>query len=815
MPPCCGPAVGSIAQSLMLGKYFHLGAFLPPVLSLVRRSPPPKRSPPDEVVGDPWFSAGRFSWLLGFLIIASFPQVIFGTETFYFSDFSGYGFPLAHYTRQSFWHGCLPLWNPLSCCGLPFLAQWNTQTLYPPSIFYFILPLSWALGAYCLLHLFFAGLGMFFLARHLSRNGLAASLAGLVFAFNGITWQSLMWPAGICSLAWMPWVVLCAELAWQRGGRWLMLAAGVGAMQILSGTPEVIILTGVIAGTFWIVRLMSPPAPRPRLIIRGLIVAGIVAGLSAPQLFPFIDLLARSQRNSGYGSAMNSMAPSALANFLLPLFNCYQSAVGGYVFQNGQNYFSSFFVGLATLAFVLIGVVKIRTRAVWILTFLTVWSLALAMGSNSEIYALLRQAVPALGLMRYPVKFVMMTTFTLPLLAACGLGWFRVCQARDHVAALKLLLVMGGSLCAVGMVALFIAGRHPDPSLGFSAILANSFARCVFLILICGCIGALGRAGNVAGQRWLKCAFLLLVWLDLFKHITPLAPAVNRHVYDIKPSARSSALPVDLPLGQKRALVVESSSMPRPGDESAAAYVRARRFASAGNLNLLDQVPKADGFFPLEISEMADIDSFLNLATDGPSPLEDFLGIADLFNSEASAEWRSRRSGLPLITIGQQPVYVTASNAYWRVTQSDFDSRQLVFLPLAAQSQTLATRSTNSAVLSFQVSAQAITADVQSDRPAMVVIAQAYYHNWKACVDGRPVPLWRANYAFQALEVPPGRHRVGLVYDDQCFVWGCVIALLTLVGGAGRVFLGWRRLPAAVFPVSPGSRPALRRKGCP
>ena len=72
---------------------------------------------------------GRFALLLGLLIVATFPGVLLGGTTFIIRDFGLFGYPLAYFHRQSFWRGELPLWNPLSHCGLPFLAQWNTLTL--------------------------------------------------------------------------------------------------------------------------------------------------------------------------------------------------------------------------------------------------------------------------------------------------------------------------------------------------------------------------------------------------------------------------------------------------------------------------------------------------------------------------------------------------------------------------------------------------------------------------------------------------------------------------------------------------------------
>ena len=64
----------------------------------------------------------------------------------------------------------------------------------------------------------------------------------------------------------------------------------------------------------------------------------------------------------------------------------------------------------------------------------------------------------------------------------------------------------------------------------------------------------------------------------------------------------------------------------------------------------------------------------------------------------------------------------------------------------------------------------------------MLVAAQTYYHPWHAYVDGQPVRLWRANYAFQAVVIPAGAHQVRLVYEDRRFNFGAVVSLATLAG---------------------------------
>ena len=79
----------------------------------------------------------------------------------------------------------------------------------------------------------------------------------------------------------------------------------------------------------------------------------------------------------------------------------------------------------------------------------------------------------------------------------------------------------------------------------------------------------------------------------------------------------------------------------------------------------------------------------------------------------------------------------------------------------------------------------------------MVVVAQAYYHPWRATMDGRSAHLWRANHAFQAMEVPAGRHRVQLVYRDRSLRLGVFVSVATLLA----LVIAWFRLSKEVRPT--------------
>src|SRR5213594_409506 len=193
-----------------------------------------------------WLNARRFGIAVVLAIAAVYPGVIIGTQTFVFRDFSIFSYPNAFYHRQCFWQGEIPLWNPLNNCGIPFLAQWNTMTLYPLSLIYLLLPMPWSLHIFCLLHLVLGAVGMFSLASRWTGSHLAGVGAGISFGFCGLMLIALIWPNIIAVFGWMPWVILTVEQGWKEGGVRIWIAAFVAALQMLAGMPEYTLFTWII-----------------------------------------------------------------------------------------------------------------------------------------------------------------------------------------------------------------------------------------------------------------------------------------------------------------------------------------------------------------------------------------------------------------------------------------------------------------------------------------------------------------------------------------------------------------------------------------
>jgi hypothetical protein len=215
------------------------------------------------------------------------------------------------------------------------------------------------------------------------------------------------------------------------------------------------------------------------------------------------------------------------------------------------------------------------------------------------------------------------------------------------------------------------------------------------------------------------------------------------------------------------------------------------RLTMFDNANLLDHAAKVDGFHSVYLHYNEILEKNLYLVTNRFEGLKDFLGVSLISNPTNSIEWTRRQTSLPIITAGQAARFGTDYDNLLAVFDADFNPRANVFLPSEAQSLISATNPCEAKILSRQFTAHRLSAEVETPSPTMLVVAQSYYHNWHSYIDGVRAPLWRANFAFQALEVPSGKHQVEIIYEDQAFRIGALVSLTALAGTLILCF--WRK----------------------
>lgn len=747
-------------------------------MSLAQKTEPQMVSAASSDPAEGWFTAGRFSLFLAVTIAALFPQVLLGRTSFIIRDFGLFSYPVAFFHRESFWRGQLPLWNPLNFCGTPFLAQWNTLVLYPPSLIYLLFPLTWSLPLFCLAHLFWAGVGMYFLARQWTGHCLAAAVAGVIFSFNGLTLNFLMWPSHVATLSWLPWVLWLTRSAWQGDRRKIAWAIAAAAMQMLAGGPETILFTWLLLGLLAAVDCVQRTAMPKRTVVTLAVMALVVALVCAAQLLPFLELLRYSQRDTGFGSAAWAMPIWGWANLLVPLFRTVPSPQG--VFQQPDQYWtSSYYVGIATILLAASALRRARNGQVILLSCLLVGSLWMALGDRAWLYRALRAGLPAVGFARYPVKFVILGVAVAPLLAAFG---FKALTTAAPVSRRFEAGGLMGLLLLVAMVAVFDWKAPIDHGNG-NITVKNAIERGGFLLLLALLLSGFLRSRE--RQRiLLALVFLGTFWLDLATQVPTQNPTADPSVY-LPGWAKAQIKWEQAPeLGRSRIMLSAEALQELkfhaiPGLEK---NFLLNRLAFLADCNLLDAVPNAGGFFSLTPAEINNLTVLPDLQRQRNFPaLLDLMGVSEMTPPGKVFEWAHRPTAMPLVTAGQRPVFVSDQSAFNAFFQTNVDFRQIVLLPPEAQPLVTATQTVAARIVSAQFTGQTVSIQTEAPAPCLVVISQTYYSPWNARVDGVSTKLWRADYAFQALQVPAGKHQIQLLYEDRAFRWGLILSAAGLL----------------------------------
>lgn len=352
---------------------------------------------------------GRHRFALTFLAVLAltiFIAPLLRREVFTLRDHLDYFQPLRFFTGEELRAGRIPLWNPYSASGEPWLANPQTGVFYPPSWIFVVVPFATAYMLYLYFHLVLLGWSAYLLFQRRASSG-AALLGAAALMFSGPVLSLLDVSNNLATFAWIPLALWCAEEgAWRRGGAVLALA-------FLAGEPFFAALAA----------LLYVFARRRRDVIATALLA---FGLCAVQLLPFLALVRVSDRATGMDGASilrNSMTRLDWIRFASPVET-----------SAGQQFLLVVYVGVLVLALALIGVTTIRRRPE-IVAWLALLVASLYIASGPAFLA--RMPVT---LFRYPARLMPFAALAIAALAVAG--WDRIRRDRRWLDLLVLLVIV-------------------------------------------------------------------------------------------------------------------------------------------------------------------------------------------------------------------------------------------------------------------------------------------------------------------------------------------------------------------------------------
>jgi hypothetical protein len=115
------------------------------------------------------------------------------------------------------------------------------------------------------------------------------------------------------------------------------------------------------------------------------------------------------------------------------------------------------------------------------------------------------------------------------------------------------------------------------------------------------------------------------------------------------------------------------------------------------------------------------------------------------------------------------------------VMSPDFDPSTTVILDEAFPSEYVG--SSEGEVLAFDESISGeISMDVFVEKGSWLLLSDTWFPGWRASIDGVPTTLFRGDYVFRAVWVPPGNHVVEFGYQPLSFWLGALISMIAWIG---------------------------------
>jgi len=788
----------------------------------VTSQPPPARSSlfPARLRGRAWVVVAGFVGLAAIF----YAPIVLGLRTFPDGDFTHHFLPFSLFLQNEVLAGRLPLWNPFTYGGHPFLADVQAAIFYPVSNILLGVTLPWTapgariyfLQIEAIVQIALGGWFTFLLVRKLTARTDAALLAGMTFAFSGyLTGYPPVQLAVLRTAIWLPlilWLLLRAVEAPRAWSRWI--AGGVAlAVAFLAGHSQTYLYILYAAGAWMAVllvvrRRMLTQARAWTPVLAGLLLAGAVAlGLSAPQLLPSIEFAQLSVRaNVDY----------AFVSGGFPLQDTWQALLPGVLTTYSPLYVGVIGLGLA---FVAAGAALMQRRrqtddattpfpvslraGVAFFGGLALVALLLSYGSNGFLYPLFYRLAPGFNLFRGQERAAYLVALGLSVLAGYGVLALHLLPPR-----LRAWLATLYAGLATGAVYLFgmlwqLPGRSAIGQWHYLLIAAITITLAAAFAVM------LRWPGWSKRRTWLLGALLFanLLWANGATNVAEFGPA--RKVI-LPPEVEALQSAVAETAGANVGLagraynefrVYEDYSM-RAGVEDVwgSSPLRLARYA-----RLFEE-------FPLDrMWQLTGVDHVLTWRRElfVPSTL-----LAEFPQASDMTYLHRLAAPNPRAWVVGSAVSATDEDAATLLADHAVDLRSVAVLPaelLAAPAGAAAATPVDAEVYLTQHAPGRYTVRVDSSAAGLLVVSENWIPGWQvvdaacgadeaACPEGKwpetggPALLEpvRANLAFVGIPVPAGPVRFDLVYAPESvrnglWIGGATLLLLLAAGVVARV----------------------------
>ena len=716
--------------------------------------------------------------------------------------------------------GHFPLWNPEIYGGMPHVAGMHGDLFYPTAWLRLVLPTDVAMNLGFVIHYVLAGLLTYLFLRRLRLSWTASVVGGLAYQLSGVigSYVSPGHDGKLFVTAMLPLGFIGLTLA-LRDRRWVgysLFALSVG-LALLSPHPQMAQYYLFAAGIYALYLSFGEKSDVPlgtRFVPLGIALAAVAVGvgIAAIQYLPFYAYIPFSPRDQ---SVIHDVAWSA--TYAIPWYHVPELVIsrftgesfnGTYWATNGVKLHSEY-LGLSVIALAVLGVLT-KERRRFVSWFCAIGGLFLlvALGTSTPFFQLWWSVVPFVKSTRAPGMALFVVSFIVSVFAAFGAQRLLRGDGAKHITA---WFVVGGLVAGLGLLGAF-GGMAESFAQGLQASTGIPYASAAvagqnavrvgatingFALIVIAGIGL-----GIKRQRLpVVSASLLLVAVigtDLWWNARTFwqYSDVQSELFgedDVKTFLANQPKPL-------RVWSIATQSAPRgvyPGSALMADDI-AQWYGHHGNeLHLFDVLNGRNG---LQLSfaneghpNLLDLFAINYIIIDAASAPDSVPGFERALSNVTSSSGiptvlLQRSSPVPYARLVPAAVKAERGQAVATILDQRFPGRQVVLLDQGAEVEPQPVGNSLPEPLDVQVQFDhwepgLMRMTIPGGAPAngYLVVAENYYRDWRATVDGQKVPVLAGNVTLITVPVQAGAREVELSFVSPEYQRGKAVMWLSLL----------------------------------
>ncbi|MBW6440550.1 YfhO family protein [Patescibacteria group bacterium] len=727
-------------------------------------------------------------------------------------------YPWYQHTIESISHFSIPLWNPYSLTGLPFLANSQSSIFEITKLLSYIFTISekdfMLFSGF--ITLFLAGYFTYIYCLNLKLGVLGSITSSLAFIFSGpmIVW--LGYPL-VSTFIWLPLILLSIDKIFQKNSlSWVTILSFSIGFQFFGGNPEIswfVLLLCAIYTIFNILRQLFLKIKRKKIFHKSiLVVISLFLGLmiASVQLIPTTEFLLQSSEmkkgrtglaESNFFEIMShewngwsniTEVKNSLENAILIVFpDFFGNPSTGSYWGAGNFSETALYIGIIPLVFALISIISIfqknqkRENKYNILFWASIGFSSFLIYASFPFFRLVAYLPVFNILIIGRLRFIFV--FAMAILAGYGVNYF-INKKWNFLNKIKVFNIIYISIILFTIVSAYLWLKYAFTSIPLEIVREKIIYLIILSILLNLVISVLVLYKSKSFENNLaKGVLVILIIIELFSYGQKYHPAIEKkYIYPSTPAIEYLQNNSENFRFTSYKITVNNFITSMSPNSNLVWKLQDIRGYEIIKPQRYEEFERHFGgytynFFSHKVFDLLGVKYFVQSISDVENDILAEDQNLDLVYSDKQINIYENKGVLPRTFIVYNLAFVDNHfEAVEKFLADSFDPRFQAIVESKNDEMEKFVNQTKTEYVPAEITSylpEKMKISTDSKRDGFLVLTDSFYVGWKAYLDEEEVTIYPTDVAFRGVYIPKGKHEIIFSYEPQSFQYSMYLSL--------------------------------------